>query len=210
MNITCCMSSPRYVNAQATHIILGALFEHQLLPFVRYGAYWHLGLQAVFASVVEEGSADWILAVDCDSLFNAAHIERLKVCLHENPDVDALAGFQKHRGSNQPILGTNERTQLTSPADVDCAHFGLTMLRVQCLRNIPRPWFNDAVSLETRDVIKPDIAFWHRWRNHGYSVHVDEQCRIAHLQDSVIGYNADYSPFNMSFAEWRKQTDAVR
>jgi hypothetical protein len=107
---------------------------------IMFGAWWDHGVSNAFEDLLERGNVDWILAIDYDSMFTAQDVSNLLKRFGENPHIDALAAIQPRRGSEEtPIMsiGQNTEVEFTDEAvQCDTAHFGLTLFRVDALKNL--------------------------------------------------------------------------
>lgn len=188
---------------------------------IAFGAWWDHGISNAFEDVIE-GGADWILAIDYDSMFTADHVSALFKRFGENPHIDALAANQPRRGSEEtPLLtmGPDARTvEFTHEAvQVTTAHFGLTLFRAESIAKMPRPWFmhipDGNGSYRTRNRVDPDMFFWKEWAAAGNTLYVDPHVNIGHLQPMVTEmYRADDGYMrtrHVHFMEWRKRANRV-
>ena len=120
-------------------------FGERGIPINRFdGVYWGQCMQRAFEQAVADG-IDWILTIDYDSMFTASHLDHLMGALGQNPKIDALCSLQCRRSNDTPLmtLGDGRREiQITGePFQLRTGHFGLTLIRTECLADIPKPWF---------------------------------------------------------------------
>jgi hypothetical protein len=88
------------------------------------------------------------------------------------------------------------------------AHFGLTLLRVDALRTVPKPWFKaepDASGEWGNDRLDDDIWFWHVWRKAGHTIYVDPEVRIGHLEVMVSEFDESMKVRRMHVDKWRTE-----
>lgn len=173
------------------------------------GVFWGQAMQRGLEHCIEKG-VDLVLCIDYDSMFTKHHVDRLLRDFGDNPTIDALAAMQSKRGGSFPLGGVdgeNKKVTLTGkPHPVKTAHFGLTLLRMSRLVDIPKPWFqgqpnDDGVWGEGR--VDDDIYFWHKWKEEGRSVYISPNVRIGHLELMVSGFD-DKLQFNqMTVDEWK-------
>ena len=74
------------------------------------------------------------------------------------------------------------------PLKVRTAHFGLTVIKLDRLRDVPKPWFYSQPSADGtwgEDRIEDDIWFWKQWEKAGRSVYIDSSVSIGHLEELV-------------------------
>ena len=161
------------------------------------GVFWGQCLSSMFERHLEDGTK-YLLTLDYDTVFTQADILALYDLMEANPTVDALTSVQMRRGFDYPLLSVRDegkpgngereiaRRYFTGAlAKIDTAHFGLTLLRVESLKRVARPWFH-AVPDEQggwgagrKD---EDIAFWHKWAAAGNSLYLAPRVVIGHMQ----------------------------
>ena len=98
-----------------------------------------------------------------------------------------------------------------SPLQVDTAHFGMTLIRLDELRTIPMPWFVDVPSASGSwrddDRIDWDIYFWHKWKEHGKTLYVAPDVRIGHLEVMVSELDEQLKFRQRHIADWMNDRD---
>jgi hypothetical protein len=177
------------------------------------GVFWGQCMQRMFTKAVADG-VDWILSLDSDSLFTAEQLSQLMDILASNPHIDALAALQCRRGSPYPLLTTgsgvdDQAIEISNqPFKVTTAHFGLTLIRVDALRDVDKPWFyakpeDDGNWGDER--MDDDIWFWHQWRKAGKTIYVAPSVSIGHLEETVVQFNDAMEPEHMYVQQWREQ-----
>lgn len=172
------------------------------------GCFWGQNMQKGMQRAVDE-EIDWLLTFDYDSMVLPVHIAKLIDILTKRPDIDAIAALQMRRGAETPLMGiTGQRTAEVDhmqPFEVHTAHFGLTLLRVECLKTLSKPWLH-AIPDEhgewgegRRD---DDITFWDKWRAAGHTVFVSPEVRIGHLELVVSEYDDQLQPQHYHISKW--------
>jgi hypothetical protein len=189
----------------------GLMFDglrHFGIPLRRFsGVYWGQCMQRLFQDCVKD-NLDWILTIDYDTMFTAEDLDCLMGWFGRTPEADAMAALQCRRQNDTPLLtikGAREREITDKPFEVTTAHFGLTLIRVDALRQIPKPWFwskPDANGEWGDDRTDDDIWFWRQWAAAGKKVFVAPQVSIGHLEVMVTDYKANIEPVRMTAAEW--------
>lgn len=206
------LTLPRYEAVASRSLIEVALRQLKIDLTTSQGVFWGQCMQRMFEKAVADG-IDWILSIDSDSLFTAAQLSLLMDTLASNPHIDALAALQCRRGSPYPLLttGSNVEDQIVEvsnqPVKVTTAHFGLTLIRVDALREVPKPWFcakpcDDGTWGDER--MDDDIWFWHQWRLAGKSIYVAPSVSIGHLEETVVQFNEKMEPEHMYVHQWRE------
>ncbi len=208
IKITAVMSLPRLGWNDNWGCVIDALRPFGI-PLRRFtGAFWGQCLQNMLEDVVKE-KLDWVLCIDYDTMFTAKHIDSLFGHLGQNPQIDAVAALQAHRGKEYPLMtikGLAGCEVGAKPLKVDTAHFGLTLLRVESLSQVQKPWFVGKPGPTGRwddQRHDPDIWFWKQWKDAGKTVYVAPDCRVGHLQLMVREYNKDMEFQNTEVGAWR-------
>lgn len=227
VKICAVMSIPRVGWNDAWGQVLEALAPLRI-PVRRFsGAFWGQCMQRAFNDCIKDG-VDWILTIDYDSMFTAEHVDELLGMLGTHPEIDALAALQQRRGSGYPLVTKAElekkkvdcpvckqqyECQVCSidnnPMRVTTAHFGLTLIRVEDLLEVPKPWFYGQPDSSCEwdmggDKLDDDIWFWHQWRLAGKTLYIDPNCRIGHLELLVAELGPDMQPRHVYVPEWRE------
>ncbi len=208
IKIAAVMTLPRYGCNAALGIIEHALGKMHIPLTTSQGVYWGQKMQRHFEQCVENG-CDWILAIDSDSLMTGAQISRLMDRLGQHPHIDCLVALQCRRGQDHPLMTVGGDTEVeTDGAPILCttAHFGLTLIRTECLKAVEKPWFFDKPDDkgEWGDAkIDADIWFWHQWRSAKWNIYIDPTVRIGHVEETVSIFDEHLEVARMSVEEWR-------
>ena len=219
VKVCCCASIPRVGFNDHWGNLMDALRPYNI-PVVRFtGAFWGHGMQKMFVQCCESG-VDWIMSVDYDSMITEQHVAHLFEMFARNEDVDALAAVQSKRGNKYPLAFRRDmvgEVEARAKADdrglirVDSAHFGLTLIRVSSLQDIPLPWFackpSADGSYDHPDRVDEDIWFWKMWKNADKTLYIDPMVRIGHLELMVTGFDEEFEHETMTICEW---TDAYK
>ena len=171
-------------------------FAAQGIPMDRFnGAYWEQqlsdGLEKVIAS-----DFDLVFVFDYDTIFTADDVNTMIRIMTERPEIDALAGAQTKRETNEMMFGVvdSDGNALleASAADfageitrVGSAHFGLTCIRVASLKRMSTPWLMSQPNDDGEwhdERIDADIYFWKKWREEGFSLYQANAVRLGHLE----------------------------
>lgn len=190
----------------------GSAIDNTLRPFGIHcerfnGVFWGQCMQRAFENALAEG-VDWILALDYDSMPLPEHLDHMIGVFGSRPDIDALAPLQMRRGQDYPLLtqaGTTELEITGEPIKVHTAHFGMTLLRVDALKDLPKPWFvakPDGKGEWGDDRQDDDIWFWHQWRLAGKTIFVDPEARIGHLELMVSEFDENMQAKHIPIGDW--------
>lgn len=194
-NVEALISMPRLAWTENMFCAIGALIPLKINITKHTGAFWGQCLSRLLSEAIKKPSCEWVLTLDYDTIFQKEDVISL-YRLATSKKLDAVAAMQIGR-ERQTVLITcedsegNPRTSLSleevqSPCiEVATAHFGLTLIRAEALRNLPRPWFHgqpapDGTWGEGR--VDDDIQFWRQWKRAGYKVHQANRVKIGHMQ----------------------------
>ena len=204
------MSIPRVGWNDAWHSINSALRPFSIPVETFNGVFWGQCMQRAFQNAVADG-IDWLLCLDYDSMITAKHVDAMLGIMGENPHIDALAALQARRGNEEAPLMTiagEKSVEVTGePIKVATAHFGLTLIRTECLAEVSKPWFKsqpDSNGEWGDDRFDDDIWFWHQWRKAGKNIYVAPDVRIGHLQLMVAEFDEDMQFRHRHVNDWRK------
>lgn len=153
------------------------------------GAYWDRDLTRGIQEAISSFDPEWILTLDYDTIFSRDQILSLLDIVRRRPNVDALAPLQTARHHPRPMFTlkhpeTGEVIQRVDRSAMmrgeviksESAHFGLTLLRVSALRDLKEPWF------EREGDIDPDVNFWIRWKEQGFSLYSALRVPVGHAE----------------------------
>jgi hypothetical protein len=207
VKVSAVMTCGRYEAVFARNMIEAALRPLGIGLITSQGVFYGQCMQRMFEEVLDIG-ADIVVTIDGDSVFKADHIRRLLNVIVQEPKIDALASLQVRRGQPDVLGFHKEKNQIEwtgYPVQVTSAHFGLTALRVDKLRNVKRPWFfsqPDANGQWEENRIDDDVWFWKQWEEAGNSLYLDVDCRIGHLEEMVAVFGDDLKPKHVYPGDW--------
>lgn len=159
------------------------------------GVFWGQCMQRVIEQAIEIPKNRYVLTIDYDSVFDEQDIIRLWQIMESNPDVDALFPLQIGRDRDTVLLSikNDKGDRITHvPAEmfhrevVDCetGHFGLSLIRVDALKRMEKPWFvaqPNAAGEWGDGRVDDDIFFWKAFAKSG-RICATPRVRIGHLQ----------------------------
>lgn len=212
VKVAAIMSVPRVGWNDAYSAIVEALTPLRI-PITQFnGVFWGQCMQRAFEDAIEHG-VEWLLTVDYDSMFTSRDVDKLIGALGNTPDMDAVVALQCRRGDDESALMTLKgKTSVQTdgtPFRVDTAHFGLTLIRMSAMADIPKPWFASRPTEEGtwgEGRLDDDIWFWHQWKEAGKTVYIHPECRIGHLQVMVSLFDDDMQPHHMHVKQWREKS----
>ena len=204
------MTAPRYECVWSRNVIDHALKQAGIPLVVSGGVFYGQCMQRMFEDAIAAG-IDIALTIDFDSCFTLDHIHRLLGVLCSDEKYDAVAAMQCKRGKQIPLFTVGGQTQVQyggEPIEVTTAHFGLTAIKLDRLRDIPKPWFwsrPDENGQWTDAKIDDDIWFWNVFRQAGRRVWVDVETRIGHMEETIAIYDENLQPKHIYPEQWREQ-----
>ena len=204
------MTAPRYECVWSRNVIDHAFKQAGIPLVVSGGVFYGQCMQRMFMDAIEAG-IEIAITVDFDSCFNLQQLHRLLGVLCSDEKYDAVAAMQCKRGKQIPLFTVGGQAQVQyagEPIEVTTAHFGLTAIKLDRLRDIPKPWFwskPDENGCWTDAKIDDDIWFWNVFRQAGRRVWVDVETRIGHMEEMIAIYDENLQPKHIYPEQWREQ-----
>lgn len=201
------MTAPRYEAVYARNFIEMALKETGIPITISGGVYYGQCMQIMLCDLVRQ-EVDFALTIDFDSMFTAAHIQRLLDIIAGDDSIDAIAAIQPKRGCGSVLASMRKETDVEwdgRPIQVDSAHFGLTLIRVAKLRHLPKPWFVSQPNADgdwSGDKIDDDVWFWRQWQIAGNTVYIDPGTRLGHLEEVVTVFDEQMKKVHHYPKDW--------
>lgn len=211
ITIAALMSSPRIAWTDAFVPIVTCLSHFQIPLWRAGGAWWHHGMDVLFAKAVEHG-VDIVWTLDYDSVATIPQMVRMFRYMQKRPDIDALCPMQVGFSGDLLVGIEGERRSLsaeTLPVQVDMAHFGCTLIRVKAIAATPRPWFREVPDSQGGwdgdDKVDADAAFWRAFKAAGQRVYVAPDVRVGHLGVMVKSVERDGAYTVSTVGQWLGQ-----
>lgn len=208
IKIVAIMSVPRVGWNDAWGSVFDALFKLKIPLFHHKGVYWGQCMQRAFEAAIADG-IDWIVTIDYDTMFTPQQLDQLIGTLAARPDIDAIAALQCRRAGNTPLCtvgdGQTEKLVDGAPFKVATAHFGLTILRTDAIKALPKPWFwskPDEKGEWGPGRMDDDIWFWHQWKEAGKTVYVHPEVAVGHLEVVVSGFENRLEQTQLEPSKW--------
>jgi len=207
VTVTALMTAPRYEPVYARNFIEIALKGCGIPLAISGGVYYGQCMQIMLQDVVSKG-VEYALTVDFDSMFTADHVQRLLGIIAEHDHIDAICAVQPKRGDGRILAAMETETTLEwdgRPIKVTSAHFGLTVIDLKRLADVPKPWFRsqpDANGEWTETKMDDDVWFWKQWFDAGRSVYVDPGCRLGHLEEMVTVFDSEMHLQHLYPKDW--------
>lgn len=207
VRVSALMTAPRYEPVYARNFIEMALKGLGIPLTVSGGVYYGQCMQIMLEDLVRK-EIDYALTIDFDSMFTADHIQRLLNQIATHDEIDAITAIQPKRGCGTILAAMAKETSLEwdgRPVKVTSAHFGLTVIDVRKLADLPKPWFMsqpDANGSWGEDKLDDDVWFWKQWEQAGNSIYIDPGCRLGHLEEMVTVYDDQMQLQHLYPKEW--------
>ena len=193
VKVAAVMSTPRLGFTDNFFCVSSALAPHGIAPIKVTGAFWGQCLQRAMETVID--THDVILTIDYDTVFTSKTVEALLALLMYS-GYDAIAPLQTKREANAvmfalPGVKPEEKTSVeseffTKPVQqVETAHFGLTFIRTEAIKKMPKPWFiasaNDKGEFDGGHTDE-DIAFWKLFAACGNKLGLATNISVGHAE----------------------------
>ena len=184
-----------------------------------HGAFWNQGLTNLIEDAIAN-DADFVVAVDYDTLFDRDDCRYMLSMISHRPDIDALCGLQIKREVSAPLCtlldeDTGRWTEempltafQTEFTKLMSAHFGLTVMRCSAFADLEKPWFNGRPDPngEWHDGrLDPDMNFWRVWREAGKTLYQANLVRLGHLQELVTWPTKELGATHQYLNEYTKE-----
>ena len=186
------MTTPRHEIVIARNYIEQAMRSAGVPLSVVGGVFYGQCMQRALNRLIADG-VDLAITVDFDSMFTGSDVSTLLERM-VSLKLDALAAIQCRRGSGVLLASGESGSASTNgqPFKVDTAHFGLTVINLNKLAAVEKPWFyaspdkNGDWNGEHTD---PDVWFWRQWAKAGNNLYIDPSVKIGHLEEMVTAFN---------------------
>lgn len=189
------MTLPRLCFTDNMFCAMQSLIPLQVHLETSGGVFWGQGLTRLLESHLHDGTK-YLLTLDYDTLFCRTDVEQLYALMEANPQVDFLQAMQSKRDSGAPLFTVLDRAGRVQARierealaqdllPVNSGHFGLTLLRVESLLRLPKPWFRhqpDAAGGWDEGRLDEDGWFWHQARLAGLHAYQANRIVIGHAQ----------------------------
>lgn len=211
VKISALMSVPRVGWNDAETCISRALSAFGIPTNRVTGVFWGQCMQRGFRAAIEKGT-DYVLTIDYDSMFTEAHVQQLIDDFFATPDADAMCALQRRRCSDAPLVtkadANGNMTIDGTPVKVNTGHFGLTLIKLEALKKVPKPWFWESPNAEgewDEGRLDQDIYFWKQWQAAGNTLYMAPLVSIGHLELVVSEFDEAMQPRQLHVSDWRKK-----
>jgi len=182
------------------------------------GAFWEQSLSMLLYQAVEK-KYDFVLTADYDSVFRPGDIRYMLHLMINEPSAAAIFPVQYRRECDMLLVGLDGHDDGKATvkdlephlAPATLGHFGLTLLRVSALEQIPHPWLQSLPNAEGKwgsGKIDADIAFWKKLSASGLKAFCATRVVIGHLQQMITWPGPDYQPVHQYAGKYFGDGDA--
>lgn len=211
------MSVPRLLWADNMHCALKALVPLGVTVEQTGGVFWEQSLTQVIEPHLEDGTR-YVLTLDYDTLFTKADVLALFRLMEEHPDVDALVSLQMQQTGAKVLFTITDRAGVPRQniraeemrqelVPIRTGHFGLTMIRMESLRKLPRPWFLHQPDSDGRwgaGRCDSDVFFWTNAEKAGWKVCLAARVVIGHLVRTALWPSRSLEPVYQRVEDFHK------
>lgn len=206
-NVFAVLSAPRFGPVLHFKSAIEA-FAPLGIPFkIGQSAYWHQILCELMEEAIEAG-AEFIITCDYDSVFSTQDVLELYRLARAYSDADAICAIQMRRGTQFPMFGMVDNNgkpigtiykaaMERNLTKINTGHFGLTIIRVSALNEIPKPWMLPIPNDDGRwdeGKIDADVSFWAKWRVAKRKLCMANHVVIGHLEETIKWPGKDLRP----------------
>lgn len=194
--IACALSVPRVGFTDMWASTYNALAPWNIPIRMYRGVWWERSLQNTLEDFIAEGF-EYAVTTDYDTTFTPPQFNSLLDFMFSQESADAVCAVQPQRGSGaamfSPIVRNPNTPDLADvrtnePVQISTGHFGLTLIRLARLKDIPKPWFwnqpgaGGSWRRDATGLVDADIHFWNQWRAHGRTLYMLPWVSIGHLE----------------------------
>lgn len=219
VDIAACMSMPRLAFTDNYFCAYQALIPDKVPLRKHTGAFWGQCLtRSIEETLAEFPNLNAVLTLDYDTIFSRDDVIDLCRLMAEHPEADAIATLQASR-TKQTCLMTMEdengkrldrvKGEAFAPdlTKIATAHFGLTLIRADNLRSLPKPWFiatADPTGRWEDGRIDDDIHFWRIWEKAGNTLFLANRIPVGHAELMIRWPRKDMKPMYQHPSEFWK------
>ena len=208
------MTMPRLAWTDNMFCVSGAMQKLKISVQNSIGVFYGQGIQRVLENCCESTDLKYALTIDYDSIFDWRDVVALRQ-IADQYELDAIAPMQAGRERSVALFSAasadgKARPVTSKELDSDCfpistAHFGLTLIRLDSLRKLPKPWFksepNDKGSWDTGK-IDDDIWFWKQANAAGWKTAIAPKVHIGHIETVISWVTSERSKEYQSMFSW--------
>ena len=213
-DVTAIMSLPRYGLTSNFATVTRAMQPLNIPVMQGFGVYWSEVMTRLMADL-EKTNCRYILTIDYDSIFDSSDVRELIRLADVTPEAGAICAVQMRRTKPTALLvmkdGASQVPLTTFDDDLTeilSAHFGLTIIRVETLRKLSKPWFeakpNPSGEWQDDGYVAADVAFWHKFANEGHKLYQANMVAIGHIEEMVVWPSRRLTPVIQNMDDYRQ------
>lgn len=196
MKICAVMSMPRLAFSDNIFCAIGAFLPLGIDLQKGSGAFWGQVLTSMLEKHLDDGT-EYVFTLDYDTWFTKNHVIKLCQLAMENPEADAIVSMQTKREEDSLMVGMRpvEKGDVSMQVPISdfkkpltpivTGNFGLTIIKMDALRKLSRPWFWTKPSPDGtwhENHLDEDIYFWNQFHDEGFKAFLANDVRIGHIQ----------------------------
>lgn len=183
------------------------------------GVFWHQILTNCIEDRIQEnpGRYEYVLTFDYDTVFRPTDLYELWLTA-KRTDADAIFPLQSKRSAQHALFTVKDKNgkfkTKIDHADLNrnvlpanSGHFGMTLIKIEKLMQLARPWFNDQPNSEgcwREGKVDADSSFWLKWREAGNSLFLAPRVRVGHFERFVTYPDDNLQPIHMKVSDWNE------
>ncbi len=224
-DVTAIMTKPRITFSENADAILNSIGRMRI-PLRQGGTvFWGQGMTKAIEGALEYNAPRYLLTIDYDTPFTPEDVRELYLLMEEHQEIDAICAMQMQRDSKFALFSkTNEHGELVGDVrklelekdlmPIFTGHFGLTILRADCFRSLPTPWFcgkpdgkgrwEECWPIAPDGKQDDDVWFWRQWKEAGLNLYSANKVVVGHLQLMVTWPDKDLRPLMQSLGSYHQ------
>lgn len=199
------MTRPRYIESHAADCQERLLLATGIPMLRSGGVFWTQGISEVIEMAIAT-RCKYVLTIDYDTIFSPDDVIELYAMMEAMPEANAMVPIQMRRDSIYALL-TPPMQDGQAAAHIDAeaidhdimpirsGHFGLTLIRADVFRAMPRPWFVAQPNENGRWAegrIDADVAFWLKIPQ----IYAANKVVVGHAQEVITWPSRDLTPIH--------------
>lgn len=202
------ISRPRLGFGDHADDALEALLPLGIGRFGRTGPYFGKALTNGFEDAVKAG-AEYILAMDYDTILTMDNVEDLLAFMAANPEADALIPMQMGRDMDKLLMNTGGKAVTNVDLEqtyypVKTGHFALTLFRATAFAKMKKPWLFPTYNEDGSWKHDEDINFWLRFEETGLKAFLTPRVVVGHIEFMILWPDQRCKTTMQKMSEYRK------
>lgn len=188
------------------------------------GPFWEQSLSKLLYAAVDE-DFDFVLTMDYDSVYRPHDVQYMLNLMVNTPEAAVIFPVQYRRESSELLLGVSDCKEGTIQKnrlaghllESTVGHFGLTLIRVSALKQIPHPWLHSQPGPSGKwddERCDADVGFWHKLTAAGFKMFCATRCVVGHLQQVITwpgeGYDVTHQYIGQYFGDGDAPPEVIK